>query len=92
MRWQQRVRMGFIERRLGLVGYVSRKDLMDAFDISRAVASQDFTDYQRNVPYSMAYDASRKTYVKGSQFRMPYLRWFETWLEHVFYRDDRNEH
>lgn len=65
---KQRDRLAYIEFRLWFLGDVSRKDLMERFEIAPAVATRDFTAYREVAPQNIDFEGRRKIYVTGGSF------------------------
>lgn len=63
-RFFQNLRLDYIDWRLANPGSINRSHLVEAFDISMAIASRDITSFLETYPLSMSYDASKKTYVR----------------------------
>jgi hypothetical protein len=68
IRWGQRQRFAFLERRLFWEGSISRQDLMTQFDISAPQASADVMRYSELAPNSISFDRSLKTYTALAGF------------------------
>ncbi|OJY95524.1 MAG: hypothetical protein BGP25_06450 [Lysobacterales bacterium 63-13] len=73
LRWSQRQRLAFIERRLYWEGTLSRQDLVDRFGISAPQASMDVHRYDELVPGNVEFDRSRKVYVPSTGFAPRYF-------------------
>ncbi len=65
LRHAQLERLAFIWRRLELRGEINRVDLQDEFAISQPQASIDFRHFREMWPGVIAYDQSRKRYVRA---------------------------
>lgn len=61
-------RLRFIESRLFWTGTINRSDLVEHFQIHKAIASGDLAEYQRLAPRNAVYDKSSKVYRAGRQF------------------------
>jgi predicted DNA-binding transcriptional regulator YafY len=68
MKWSVRKRLEFIESRLLWEERVSRRDLVDFFDISTPQATKDLKSYQEAAPGNLYYDNSVKQYVATDDF------------------------
>lgn len=68
-RWFIEQRLRFIESRLFWSGSINRRDLVDQFQITQAIASQDLADYQTLARGNAVYDKSAKLYRAGRSFR-----------------------
>lgn len=68
-RWFIEQRLRFIESRLFWVGFINRRDLMDHFHITAAIASSDLAEYQALAKGNAVYDKSAKLYRAGREFR-----------------------
>lgn len=66
--WTRAQRRAFIWRKLSLAGRVNKRDLMQEFGLSSAVASYAFTDFNKTHPGAMTYDISAKFYRPGDRF------------------------
>ena len=62
-RWFKQQRMEWITETLRVFGFLNREHLCTKFGISVPQASTDLSDYQRQYPRAMTYDASAKRYV-----------------------------
>ena len=63
----QRLRLSFIEFRLWFFGSVTRKDVLDRFDLATAAGTRDLSLYRELAPQNMAYERKRNKY--QSSFR-----------------------
>ncbi|WP_123658993.1 hypothetical protein [Salinisphaera japonica] len=61
-------RMRYLEFLAWFRGWVSRKDLMERFDIGPTAASSDFTIYSDAYPNNLRYDLKKKRYVSTPEF------------------------
>ncbi|GAB3683870.1 WYL domain-containing protein [Salinisphaera aquimarina] len=61
-------RMRFLEYLAWFRGWVSRKDLMDRFDIGPTAASSDFSTYTESYSENLAYDLKKKRYTCTKAF------------------------
>ncbi len=68
MRLGVRKRMEFIEARLYWEGRISRKDLVDFFEISIPQATKDIKEYSEKAPDNIRYDQSVKHYIATENF------------------------
>lgn len=68
LRWGQRQRFEFLEKRLYWEGTLTRGDLMDRFGISAPQATADLTRYAELAPGNIEFDRSRKVFVSLSTF------------------------
>lgn len=68
MRWSTKQRIEFIETRLYWEGKISRKDLIDYFDISIPQATKDIKTYMDEAPQNIEYDTSAKQYIAPAGF------------------------
>lgn len=68
MRWSTSQRIEFIETRLFWEGKISRKDLINYFDISVPQATKDFKLYSELAPENIQYDTSAKQYIASLDF------------------------
>lgn len=66
MRWAQRHRLQYIANLLQSRGFVNRKDLMQAFEISMPQASTDLQAFIRQNPAAMSYNPSAKRYERST--------------------------
>ena len=73
LRWSQRQRFAFIERRLYWEGVLNRQDLMTRFGISAPQASMDVQRYDELAPCNVEFDRSRKVYVALPGFKPKYF-------------------
>ena len=73
MKWNVRKRLEFIESRLLWEERISRKDLVDFFDISIPQATKDFKLYQEKAPDNLVYDKSAKQYVAGEKLNPAFV-------------------
>lgn len=73
LRWSQRQRFAFIERRLYWEGGLSRQDLMARFGISAPQASADVQRYDELAPGNVEFDRSRKVYAPLPEFTPKYF-------------------
>ncbi len=69
MKWCVKKRMEFIESRLLWEGKISRKDLIDFFNISIPQASKDLKLYAEKAPSNIQYNKSGKYYVATKNFK-----------------------
>lgn len=67
-----RQRLEFIECLAVWEGRVRPAEVIRAFNVSKAQASNDFTAYQRLRPDNLRYDTSKKTYVPTESFSPAY--------------------
>jgi len=72
MKWNIERRLEFIESRLLWESKISRKDLVDYFDISIPQATKDFKMYQEKAPGNIFYDKSAKQYIATVEFEPVY--------------------
>ncbi|MBV5340271.1 MAG: WYL domain-containing protein [Deltaproteobacteria bacterium] len=72
MKWNVERRLEFIESRLLWESKISRKDLVDYFDISIPQATKDFKMYQEKAPGNISYDKSAKQYIATVEFEPVY--------------------
>ncbi len=63
MRWNVKKRLEFIESRLLWEGRISRRDIVDFFDISTPQATKDLKSYQEDASGNLYYDNSAKQYI-----------------------------
>lgn len=63
MKWNVKKRLEFIESRLLWEGRISRKDLVEFFDISTPQATKDLKSYQEEASGNLYYDNRAKQYV-----------------------------
>ena len=68
MRWSTQKRIEFIEARLYWEGKVSRRDLIDFFEISVPQATKDIKEYADMAPQNIRYDPSVKHHVVTPNF------------------------
>lgn len=68
MRWSTKKRIEFIETRLFWEGKISRKDLIEYFDISIPQATKDIKAYTNIAPNNIQYDNSAKHYIACEEF------------------------
>lgn len=68
MRWSTKQRIEFIETRLYWEDTISRKDLIDYFDISIPQATKDIKTYMEMAPDNIKYDTSAKQYRTTADF------------------------
>ena len=69
LNWSVERRYEFIEFRLFWQGRINRGDLMDAFGVSTQQASLDLNAYIEQAKRNLVYDKSRRTYLRGKQFK-----------------------
>jgi hypothetical protein len=74
LNWSVERRYEFIEFRLFWQGRINRGDLMDAFGVSTQQASLDLNAYIEQAKRNLVYDKSRRTYLRGKQFKPKYLK------------------
>lgn len=60
--WFPRCRLAWLERRAKATGHIGRSDIMGAFGISAAHASNDLQSYLALNPGALTYHTSRKHY------------------------------
>jgi hypothetical protein len=63
--WFERRRLDWIAEMLCIYGFINREHLMRKFGISQPQASKDLNEFARQLPSAIAYDVSRKCYVRG---------------------------
>ena len=63
MNWFAEQRQNWIMDMLMVYGFINRGHLMRKFGVSQPQASLDLKQFQRNHPWSIHYDGSRKCYV-----------------------------
>jgi len=73
----QRNRIVFIDFYLCFLGRMNRKDLMQAFQISPAVATRDFALYSSNFPENLRLDTKSKFYFATEDFKPQFAHSFE---------------
>jgi hypothetical protein len=71
--WTVEQRYQFIEFRLFWSGHINRSDLMAVFGISKQQASNDLASYIEGRKSNLTYDKSRRTYVRGKNFRPRFM-------------------
>ena len=59
----QRQRLSFIEFRLWFFGSVTRKEVLDRFDLATAAGTRDMSLYRELAPLNMAYERKRYQYL-----------------------------
>lgn len=59
----QRHRLSFIEFRLWFFGSVTRKEVLERFDLATAAGTRDLALYREIAPLNMAYERKRYTYL-----------------------------
>lgn len=69
MRWSTKQRIEFIETRLYWEGTISRKDLIEYFDISVPQATKDIKIYMDKASQNIKYDTSAKQYIASDDFK-----------------------
>jgi len=74
IRWGVEQRLEFIEFRLFWEGGVNRSDITSYFGVSVPQASKDLSQYQALAPENIAYDKSRKRYLKTKGFSPRFLK------------------
>ncbi|GJH41893.1 WYL domain-containing protein [Pasteurella canis] len=65
----QKERLAHIEFLALFMGKVSRKDIMDRFDIKQAAATRDLSLYAKIAPDNLIYDPRVKYYIPSNQFK-----------------------
>jgi len=73
MKWNVRRRLEFIESRLLWEGRISRKDIVDFFDISIPQATKDLKLYQEEASDNILYDTSAKQYVASANLKPAFI-------------------
>ncbi len=73
MKWNVRKRLEFIESRLLWEEKISRKDLVDFFDISIPQATKDFKLYQEKAPENLVYNTSAKQYEANENLKPAFI-------------------
>jgi hypothetical protein len=73
IKWNVQRRLEFIDFRLLWDGHFNRKDLSDIFGISAQQASSDIAQYEKAAPANLAYDGTRKAYVRSNTFQPRYI-------------------
>lgn len=68
-RWSVDQRLEFIDFRIFWEGAIRRADLVDKFGVSVPQASLDLAKYRESAPSNIEYDASRKSYIAGKNFK-----------------------
>lgn len=68
-RWFIEQRLRFIESRLFWIGFINRRDLVEHFQITPAIASSDLAEYQALAKGNAVYDKNAKVYRAGREFR-----------------------
>lgn len=66
---QQLERLAYIEFMAYFMGKVTRKDIMERFDVGSAAATRDLSAYVEKAPDNIVYDPRQKHYVATSEFR-----------------------
>lgn len=85
MRWSAKQRMAFISDRLGVVGKINRRDIMEHFEVSEPQASADFRTFEREHPGAMRYDSHAKAYVSTMNDGAP----MENEIDRIIAQKDR---
>lgn len=67
--FSQKERLAFIDLRLYFLGDVSRRDIVDRFQVGPAVATRDFAKYRELFPQNLELDRKTKKYVNKAEFR-----------------------
>jgi len=65
MHWFERTRVWWIGDALFVYGFINREHLQRKFGISQPQASKDLATFARLYPGRMAYDLTRKCYVRA---------------------------
>ena len=74
MNWSVKKRLEFLETRLLWDKKISRKDLVDFFEISTPQATKDFKLYQEHAPSNFYYDKSKKQYIAAENIKPVFVR------------------
>lgn len=74
LRWGVERRLEFIEFRLFWEGRVNRGDIVDTFGVSVTQASADMNRYIALAPQNTAYDLSKRTFGRSTEFKPIFLR------------------
>lgn len=80
MKHGEKSRIDYILRRLNQAGEIGRRDIMDAFDISKPQASKDIATFIALYPDAVIYDGSAKIY-KATQLLPALPPESKTWTE-----------
>lgn len=83
-----RLRLQWMENRLWWVGDLNRSDLVLRFGISLPQATNDFALYQKLAPANVRYDAKKKLYVCGEEFKPLFPKDHELWLKESAAEDE----
>jgi hypothetical protein len=71
--WTVEQRYQFIEFKLFWSGHINRSDLIESFGISQQQASNDLAGYIEGRKSNLTYDKSKRTYVRGKNFRPRFM-------------------
>ncbi len=65
--WFEQHRQAWIAEMVSIYGFINREHLMRKFQISMPQASNDLQRFLRSHPTGIAYDTSRKCYIRRTE-------------------------